>query len=83
MIDKSEMTNDQRVKIERHRVREMLAKQIDDMTIDGGDIRFFSGALLVAAVQLHAELEGPESLDRTISKIASRELVRLGAAGRA
>lgn len=74
------MTEDQKTMIaERERVSALLAQAVSDMEQDGGNIRFFSAAFLTAAVQLHVEIEGPENLDTTITKIGVRELSRVGA----
>jgi hypothetical protein len=36
-------------------------------------------SVLIAAIQLHIELEGAENLEKAISGIATRELIRSGA----
>jgi hypothetical protein len=70
------------VETEMRRVRDHLSDAIADIESNGGDIRFFSAAILTAAVQLHVEIEGTAGLERAIAKIAQRELVRAGEAGR-
>ncbi|QIE42324.1 hypothetical protein G5B39_10480 [Rhodobacteraceae bacterium SC52] len=65
---------------ERERVSKLLAQAVSEITDTGGDIRFFSAALLTAAVQLHIEIEGPEHIDRAITKIGIHEMQRNGVA---
>lgn len=64
------------------RVRDHLSDAIAAVKADEGDIRFFAASLLTAAVQLHVEIEGTAGLERAITKIAQRDLVRAGEAGR-
>lgn len=71
------------VQTETARVRSGLADMIRELEAEGGDIRAFSAAILTAAVQLHAEVEGTDSLARVITKLAQGELLRDGRAGRA
>lgn len=65
------MNNEQRMKVERHRVSEMFAKQVQDISVDAGDIRFFASAALVAAVQLCAEVEGNAATARQLCRLAA------------
>lgn len=77
------MTDDQkRMQREMERVRDCISEAVQEIEADGGDIRFFSAAFLTAAVQLSVEVEGTAGLERAISKIAQRELVRAGEASR-
>ncbi|MBM1309073.1 hypothetical protein JQT66_04425 [Sulfitobacter mediterraneus] len=71
--------SEQAMSVEIERAKSLLDEAMRQMSIDGGDLRFFSAALLVAATRLHIELEGPENLERTITKIGVRELKRTGA----
>lgn len=64
------MNNQHKAKVERHRASEMFAKQIADISIDGGDIRFFASSVLVASVKLCAELEGDDQAARQLRRIA-------------
>ncbi|MAC77569.1 MAG: hypothetical protein CML66_05850 [Rhodobacteraceae bacterium] len=71
------------LQIETNRVREALGHLLAEVEADGGDIRCFSAALLTAAVQLHAEVEGPDGLARALASLGRREMVRDGRAGTA
>ena len=71
------------VQNEVNRVRRHLAEMVAELQAEGGDIRAFSAAILVASVQLHAEVEGTHSLARVITKLGQGELLRDGRAGRA
>lgn len=63
---------------EMERVERLIEQSVDEMQKDGGNVRFFSAAMLTAAIQLHVELEGVESLDRAITRIAMQEMQRNG-----
>ena len=76
------MTNGERMETEMTRVRDFLGQAVADLEADEGDMRFFAAAFLAAAVQLHTEIEGTEGLQRAIARLAARELVRTGKAGR-
>jgi len=76
------MTNAERMKAEMNRVRDHLGDAIHELEADEGDIRFFSAAILSAAIQLVVELEGTEGLNRAVTKIAMQEMTRTGEAGR-
>jgi hypothetical protein len=65
---------------EKVRVRQMVDDALAEIATEGGNVRLFGAALLVLAIQVHAELEGTDGLDRAIAGIAKRELVRLGKA---
>lgn len=73
------LTNEQRMQIEMNRTRDLLAGAVEEVESCGGDIRLFGAALLIAAIQLHIQLEGIENLEKAISGIATRELIRSGA----
>jgi len=77
------MTEEQKIAHEFSRVKAMLAEAIQDLEAENGDIRFFNAALVGAAIQLCAEVEGTEGLHRVIAHVARGELVRTGNAGRA
>ncbi|MCF3595468.1 hypothetical protein LZG00_15860 [Rhodobacteraceae bacterium LMO-12] len=70
-----------KMQAERERVKDLLGEAIQDLVCEGGDIRFFNAAFLVAAIQLHAEVEGPETISRALSKLAVRELTARGEVG--
>nr|WP_309502348.1 hypothetical protein [uncultured Roseovarius sp.] len=72
------MTDEEKMRIERARVCDLLAEAIQSLEAESGDIRFFNAAFLVAAIQLHAEVEGPETIMRALSKMGTRELTRSG-----
>ncbi|WP_108484343.1 hypothetical protein [Oceaniglobus ichthyenteri] len=72
------ITDEEKMKIERARVSDLLAEAIQSLEAENGDIRFFNAAFLVAAIQLHAEIEGPETIARALSKVGVRELTRSG-----
>ena len=76
------MSDYEKMKSEMDRVRDFLSETIKSVECDDGDIRFFAASLLTAAIQLHVEIEGTASLDRVIAKIAAREMIRSGGAGR-
>lgn len=71
------------VRNEIDRVRRHLAEMVAELQAEGGDIRAFSAAILTAAVQLHAEVEGTDGLARVITKLGQNEMLRAGRAGRA
>lgn len=72
------LTNEQRIQIEMNRTRNMLAAAVAEVESCGGDIRLFGASFLIAAIQFHIELEGIENLEKAISGIATRELIRDG-----
>lgn len=63
---------------EKSRVTDFLAETIKSLELDNGDIRFFSAAFLVAAVQLHIEVEGVKSITAALSRIGVNELAARG-----
>jgi hypothetical protein len=63
---------------EAERVRTIISEAVDQIEAEGGNLQFFSAAMLTAALELHVELEGLESLDRAITKIGMREMQRRG-----
>lgn len=71
--------SEQAMRGEIERAKRLLDEAVLELSDDGGDLRFFSAALLVTATRLHVELEGPQNLERTITKIGIRELKRAGA----
>lgn len=76
------MTEQDKMRHEMIRVRDLLAEAIQGVDAEGGDIRFFTAAILTGAVQLMAEIEGTDGLHRAIARVAQRELIRTGEAGR-
>lgn len=72
------MKNEQKMKIEMQRVSDLLALAVADLEAEGGDIRFFNAAFLVAAIQLQAEVEGPDTIMRALSSVGVRELTQSG-----
>lgn len=76
------MTDAAKMRSEMVRVRDFLGQAVADLEADEGDLRFFAAAFLAAAVQLHTEVEGHEALQRAIARLAAREMVRTGEAGR-
>ena len=81
MTDETEMTS--ALRIEADRVRRHLGEMVAEMVAEGGDVRAFSAALLTAAVQLHAEVEGLDGLARAITALARRQMTGAGVAGSA
>jgi hypothetical protein len=63
---------------EAERVSTIMADAVDQIENEGGNLRFFSAAMLTAAIELHVELEGLESLDRAITRIGMHEHKRRG-----
>lgn len=76
------MTDMEKMTYEMSRARELMAEAIAALQAENGDIRFFSAAILTAAVQLLVEVEGTAGLERAIAKIAEREMIRSGEAGK-
>ncbi|MCV2871588.1 hypothetical protein OEZ71_04695 [Defluviimonas sp. WL0050] len=76
------MTDAEIMETEMKRVRDFLGQAVADLEADEGDLRFFSAAFLTAAIQLHVDIEGVEGLKRAIARLAAREMVRSGEAGR-
>lgn len=76
------MSTAEMMEIEMGRVRQFLGDAVADLEANGGDLRMFAAALLGAAVQLHAAIEGTEPMQRAITKLATAEMVRAGEAGR-
>lgn len=73
------MTDEQKMQIERDRVSFLLEQAVAALTAEGGDIRVFNAAFLVAAIQLHCEIEGPETIARALTKVGVKHLKALGA----
>ena len=71
------------IRTEAHRVRRHLSEMVGEMAAEGGDVRAFAAALLTAAVQLHAEVEGLDGLARAITALARQQMVGAGVAGSA
>jgi hypothetical protein len=63
------MTDAQKLEIERDRVASLLEQAVAALTAEGGDIRCFNAAFLVAAIQLQAEMEGPETIVTALTKV--------------
>lgn len=76
------MTEEQIMLIEKQRLRDLLADAIADIEAEGGSIRFFAAAFLVEALRLHVQIEGPNNLDATITKLGVRHLTQNGDVGR-
>lgn len=76
------MTDQEKMAHEFARVKALVDVGLEDLANENGDVRFFNAALLSHAMKIHTEVEGAETLERAITKIASRELVRRGGAGR-
>lgn len=72
------LTDDQKMKIELSAAQLAFEAAIDDLVKRGGDIRFFTAAMLAAALRLHVDIEGPDSLLSTITKMGTRELSSRG-----
>ena len=71
------------LRIEADRVRRHLGEMVGEVQAEGGDVRAFAAALLTAAVQLHAEVEGLDGLARAITALARRQMTGVGFAGSA
>lgn len=71
----------QKMATEMQRIRTLLQAATEACANEGGDIRFLNAALMTAAIQLHTEVEGAGSLERAITSIAKRHLMRTRAAG--
>ena len=72
------LTNEQKMKIELAAAQLAFEAALSDLHERGGDIRFFTAAMLVAALRLHVDIEGPDSLLSTITKMGTRELSNRG-----
>jgi hypothetical protein len=72
------LTNEQKMKIELSAAQLAFEAALDDLNERGGDIRFFTTAMLAAALRLHVDIEGPDSLLSTITKMGTRELTNRG-----
>jgi hypothetical protein len=70
------MTDEQEMAIEMQRVRDLLAQGVSAVETEGGNIRYFNAAFLTAAMQLHSEVEGSESIVRTVTRLGVREITR-------
>lgn len=57
---------------EAARVRGMMADAVAQLEVEGGDIRCFTAALLIAALELCVEVEGPEAFISAASRMAQR-----------
>jgi len=77
------MTDEQIMATEKARVQEMLAEAIEQIENDGGSVRFFAAAFLVAAFELHVEVEGTDNLQAAMARLGREALTRHGAAGSA
>ncbi len=73
------MTHEEIMLTEKVRVQKLLTAALDEIEAEGGSIRFFAAALLGAAIETYAEVEGPEAVERGITKMALRKLGRAGA----
>ena len=56
------MTDRQAMQFEAERVRHMLGDAIAQIEVEGGDVRMFSAALLIAGVEMHGEVFGTDAL---------------------
>ena len=65
------------------RVQTHLRAALAEIDIEGGSIRYFNAAFMSAAMVLHGEVEGHESIDAAMTKQATRLLAASGKAGRA
>jgi hypothetical protein len=65
------------------RVQRHLRAALAEIDIDGGSIRYFNAAFMSAAMVLHGEIEGHDTLDAAMTKNATRLLTANGSAGRA
>ncbi|MFC3613563.1 hypothetical protein ACFORG_07300 [Lutimaribacter marinistellae] len=68
---------------EKARVLAALDAALTELETEGGDLRFFSAALLMAAFRLHADIEGPQSLVSAVTAAAVRVAKERGVAGTA
>ena len=59
---------------EIERVQIYLRAALAEIELDGGSVRFFNAAFMSAAVSLHAQIEGRETIDAALSKNAARYL---------
>ncbi|WP_282129520.1 hypothetical protein [Roseobacter litoralis] len=75
------MTDEQRMQVEFARVQRLLNAALEELQTEGGDVRFFNAAFLSSAIKMTAEVEGLEAIERTITKVGQREMIRQGRAG--
>ena len=73
------MMGAEKMEIERARVTALVADGVAGVEAYGGDIRFFNAAFLVAAFQLHSEVEGPETIMAALTKAGVMQLKSEGA----
>ena len=66
---------------EIERVQRMITTAINEIEENGGSLRYLNAALMAAAVALHAQVEGPDSVEAALVKTAKRRLVADGKAG--
>ena len=66
--------------VEIEHVQRMITTAINEIETEGGSIRFFNAALISAAVALHAQVEGLDSVEAALVKTAKRRLVTDGKA---
>lgn len=70
-------------RLEIQRVRKLLAEEIEFLEQQGGCVRSFSSALLLAASELYSEVWSSDQLRAAFVQIAKAELLHSGNAGRA
>lgn len=73
-------TDDKHLEIQR--VRNLLTDEIERLEIQGGDVRSFSSALLLAASELYSEVYGSNQLRLAFARLVEVEAVHK-TAGRA
>jgi hypothetical protein len=76
------LLDEHKMATEMQRVRTLLQAATEACAAEGGDIRFFNAALMTAAIQLHSEVEGADTVERAITAVAKRHLIRTRKAGR-
>ena len=69
------------MEFEIERVSILLSEAIAQIDGEGGSLRYFNAALMSAAMVLHAQVEGPETLDAAMTKNAKALMVKSGGAG--
>ena len=68
---------------EIERVQTHLRAALAEIDYEGGSLRYFNAAFMSAAMVLHGEVEGHETLDAAMTKQATRLLAASHRAGRA
>lgn len=70
-------------RLELDRVKEFVEDTICQMEVEGGDVRAFAFSLLRAGAELTAALDGSEAMTAAMARLAQRQDIRDGRAGRA